>query len=228
MYYRQSLGGWGGGSVNEHNAYTFSDNTEIGFPLIIELICSHWVRNAYKFQHDAIRTCSKRYVLRTTWLNRVILLNRNFPYVVRHTHRKTRFVPITRHLQDRYCIAHMAIRWPTTRASLATYLHNQTPHMCLNILLLLTVHYHPKVFLNTTPTYLGPRTINFSSFPVLETAVSMDVFKQQCSPVQNPLIHSHGSHTSSLLWADYADKCAFLISPWDGTIERETREVLCS
>ena len=35
--------------------------------------------------------------------------------------------------------------------------------------------------------YLGPTTINFSSFPVLETAVSMDVFKQQCSPVENPL-----------------------------------------
>ena len=108
-------------------------------------------------------------------------------YVARHSHRKTRVVPITCHLWDRYCIAHMAIRWPTTRASLATYLHNQTPHMFLNILLLLTVHYHPKVFLNTTPTNLGPRTINFSSFPVLETAVSMDVFKQQCSPVENPL-----------------------------------------
>ena len=41
MYYRQSLGGWGGGSVNEHNVYTLSENTEIGFSLIIELICSH-------------------------------------------------------------------------------------------------------------------------------------------------------------------------------------------
>ena len=106
-------------------------------------------------------------------------------------------VPIPRHLREQYCIAHMAIRWPTTQALLETYLHNQTPHMFLGILLLLIVHYHPKVFLNTTATYLGPTTIKFTSFPVLEIAAAVDVFKQNCSPVENPfsipmaLTHHH-------------------------------------
>ena len=57
------------------------------FSLIVGRFWTCCVRNAYTFQHDAIRTCSKRYVLRTLWLNRAILLNRNFALQLRFLKR---------------------------------------------------------------------------------------------------------------------------------------------
>ena len=134
----------------------------------------------------------------------------------KHTQGGTHFVPITGKLQRRYCRVHLSNWSPTTQASLVCELSSR-PNTSY-------VAQHTPTSNSTLP----PKGVCKHHQAVFSLTSTNGCHEAKILSTIEPTFESHVPDTSPVLWGNHADKCAFLLCVWHGTIERKQEKFLAA